>query len=143
MKFRIRYSDQIVGVLVVVALVAIIFVIIVLGAKQRWFARDYLYKTYFERGSGLSENMPVQFKGFTIGNIKSFRLTDLDEVEVVFSIYDTYNERVREGALVHLDVSPIGLGNVFSFYSGHGGPTNAVDFPSSKTQLIFSTIDCF
>jgi phospholipid/cholesterol/gamma-HCH transport system substrate-binding protein len=120
MRFRIRFADQIVGVFIIVALAAIIFVVFMLGSKQRWFVKDPTFKTYFQSGAGLGENMAVIYKGFTIGNIKSFKLTEDDEVEVVFSIYNEYDSRVREGSLVDLNVSPIGLGNQFLFYPGLG-----------------------
>ncbi|MDR2758923.1 MAG: MlaD family protein [Spirochaetaceae bacterium] len=120
MKFKIRFADQIVGFLVIVALVILVFVIIMLGSRQRWFAKDYFFKTYLDSASGLGDNMVVQYKGFPIGNVKSFVLTDEDKVEVTFSIYDKYVSRVRQGSLVELMVSPIGLGNQFLFYSGLG-----------------------
>jgi phospholipid/cholesterol/gamma-HCH transport system substrate-binding protein len=41
-------------------------------------------------------------------------------VEVRFSIFDTYISRVRQGSLVEILVSPIGLGNQFIFYPGLG-----------------------
>jgi phospholipid/cholesterol/gamma-HCH transport system substrate-binding protein len=120
MKFKIRFADQIVGLFIIAALTSVIFVIFMLGSKQRWFAKDYIYKTYFDSAVGLSANMAVQYKGFTIGNVKSFDLTPDNRVEVLFSIHDTYNNRVMEGSLVDVMVSPIGLGNQFLFYPGLG-----------------------
>jgi phospholipid/cholesterol/gamma-HCH transport system substrate-binding protein len=120
MKFKIRFADQIVGFLIIIILVILVFVIIMIGSKQRWFAKDYLFKTYLDSASGLGNNMVVQYKGFPIGNVKSFGLTDEDKVEVIFSIYDKYVSRVRQGSLVELMVSPIGLGNQFLFYPGLG-----------------------
>ncbi|MDR2069325.1 MAG: MlaD family protein [Spirochaetaceae bacterium] len=120
MKFKIRFADQIVGFFIITALVILVFVIIMLGTKQRWFAKDYYFKTYLDSASGLGDNMVVQYKGFPIGNVKSFVLTDEDKVEVTFSIYDKYVSRVKQGSLVELMVSPIGLGNQFLFYSGLG-----------------------
>jgi phospholipid/cholesterol/gamma-HCH transport system substrate-binding protein len=120
MKFKIRFADQIVGFLIIAALVVLVFVIIMLGSKQRWFAKDYFFKTYLDSASGLGDNMLVQYKGFPIGNVKSFVLTDEDKVEVTFSIYDKYVSRVKEGSIVELMVSPIGLGNQFLFYAGLG-----------------------
>jgi phospholipid/cholesterol/gamma-HCH transport system substrate-binding protein len=121
MKFRIRFADQIVGVLILIALASLILVILMLGRTQRWFAKDLVFKTYFESATGLSNNMPVQYKGFTIGNVKSFALNEADEVEVSFSIYEQYASRVRRGSLVELVVSPLaGLGNQFLFHPGLG-----------------------
>jgi phospholipid/cholesterol/gamma-HCH transport system substrate-binding protein len=120
MKFRIRFADQIVSVFIIIALAAIVFVIFMLGNKQRWFVKDPAYKTYFSSANGLGQNMAVVYKGFTIGNVKSFALTEDDEVEVLFSIHKEYTDRVKEGSLVDLNVSPIGLGNQFLFYPGLG-----------------------
>ena len=122
MKFPIRFVDQIVGAFIILAVGIIIFVIFMLGSNQRWFSRDYYFYTYFPSASGLSQNMAVQYKGFTIGRIKSIRLDEDDQVEVRFSIFDTYIDRVREGSLVEVQVSPIGalMGNQFVFHPGTG-----------------------
>jgi phospholipid/cholesterol/gamma-HCH transport system substrate-binding protein len=125
MKFSIRFADQIVGALVILALAILIVVIFMLGINQRWFIRDPQYKTYFRSVSGLSRNMAVQYMGFTIGNVKNFTLvtdegTKEDRVEVIFSIYKEHSDRVLEGSVVELRSSPIGLGNSFIFYPGRG-----------------------
>jgi phospholipid/cholesterol/gamma-HCH transport system substrate-binding protein len=120
MKFKIRFADQIVGFLIIAALISLIFVVFMLGTQQRWFAKDFFYKTYFDSAAGLGDNMVVQYKGFPIGNVRSVTLTNDDRVEVSFSIYDQYQNRVREGSLVELIVSPIGLGNQFIDSPGLG-----------------------
>jgi phospholipid/cholesterol/gamma-HCH transport system substrate-binding protein len=118
-KFRIRFADKIVGLLIIVALGILIFSIFMLGKRHRWFAKDQTYLTHFDSASGLSANMPVQYKGFTIGNVKSFDLTAEDQVEVSFTIYDTYLDRVREGSLVEMRSNPIGIGGgQFLFHPG-------------------------
>ena len=128
MKFRIRYADQIVGAFLIAAFLTLVFVIVILGHRQRWFARDYSYKTYFDSAAGLSPNMAIQYKGITIGNVKSFKLTGDDRVEVIFTIRDTYVDRVKRGSLVDINVSPIGLGNQFRFYPGLGQPLEQGEF---------------
>ncbi|MDR2185457.1 MAG: MlaD family protein [Treponema sp.] len=120
MKFKIRFADQIVGVFIILALLVLIVSIFMLGRSKRWFVKDYQFRTYFDSANGLTVDMAVQYKGFTIGYVKSFRLSDDDSVEVFFSINKDYGNRVKLGSLVELDVSPIGLGNHFYFYSGLG-----------------------
>jgi phospholipid/cholesterol/gamma-HCH transport system substrate-binding protein len=120
MKFTIRYADRLVGLLIIFAVAAAAAVIILLGSGQRWFAKDYQFLTYFDSAAGLSKNMAVQYKGFTIGRIKSFDLTPDDRVEVHFYIFDTYISRVRQGSLVDVSISPVGLGNQFLFHAGLG-----------------------
>ncbi|MDR2211868.1 MAG: MlaD family protein [Spirochaetaceae bacterium] len=120
MKFKIRFADQIVGVFIIIAILALIFVIFMLGKTQRWFSRNYFYKTFAVSAAGLNQNMPVTLKGIPIGNVKSFQLTGAGQVEVIFSIYDEYKDRVKTGSLVEILVSPINLGNQFIFYPGLG-----------------------
>lgn len=120
MKFKIRYADQIVGLLAITAIVALVLIIFMLGSRQRWFARDYQYTTTFDSASGLSAGMPVLYKGFTIGKIERISLNDTDMVAVSFVIQDTYNNRVREGSVVELLINPLGLGNQFLFHPGLG-----------------------
>jgi phospholipid/cholesterol/gamma-HCH transport system substrate-binding protein len=120
MKFSIRFADKIVGTLVVLAIAMLIVVIFMLGKSQRWFAKDYQYKSFFNSARGLSVNMNVQYKGFTIGHVKKIVLADDDMVEVRFTIFDEHSHRVKEGSIVELQSSPIGLGNSFVFYPGKG-----------------------
>jgi phospholipid/cholesterol/gamma-HCH transport system substrate-binding protein len=120
MKFSIRFADQIVGTLVILALAILVFVIFMLGKSQRWFVNDSQYKTYFTSASGIGPNMAVQYKGFTIGHVKKLSLSDDDRVEIIFTIFEEYAHRVTEGSLVELQESPIGLGSSFNFYPGKG-----------------------
>jgi len=120
MKFKIRFADQIVGLFIIISLVSLGFVIAMLGRSQRWFARDIAYTTILYTAGGLSKNMPVQYRGFTIGSVQTFHLTDNDDVEVIFIIHEEYTNRVRQGSMVELMASPIGLGNQFLFHAGKG-----------------------
>jgi phospholipid/cholesterol/gamma-HCH transport system substrate-binding protein len=122
MKLMIRFANQIVGAFIILAVGILIFVIFMLGSSQRWFSRDYVFRTYFTSASGLTQNMAVQFKGFTIGHVKSIELADDDRVEVKFTIFDTYIDRVKYGSVVELITSPIGGlgGGGLMFYPGLG-----------------------
>jgi len=120
MKFSIRFADQIVGILVILALAVLVVVVFMLGRSQRWFVKDFQYKTYFNSATGLSPNMAVQYKGFTIGHVKKITLAQDDTVEVIFTIFEEHTHRVKEGSVVELQASPIGLGNSFHFYPGLG-----------------------
>jgi len=121
MKFSIRFADKIVGTLVILAIAILIFVIFMLGRNQRWFVQDYQYITYFSSATGISPNMDIKYKGFTIGHIKKISLNEDDRVEITFSIFEEYAKRVTEGSLVEMQSSPIpGLANAFVFHPGRG-----------------------
>jgi phospholipid/cholesterol/gamma-HCH transport system substrate-binding protein len=122
MKFRVRFAEQIVGLFIIIALASLTFVIVMMGRSQRWFNRDPHFFTEFDSAAGLSRNMPVLYKGFTIGNVINFGLQGKDMVEVEFSIQKDFwdNDLVMEGSIVELVINPIGLGNQFHFYPGKG-----------------------
>jgi phospholipid/cholesterol/gamma-HCH transport system substrate-binding protein len=140
MKFSIRFADQIVGAFVILALIIVVFVVVMIGRSQRWFANDSQYRTYLPSANGLSLNMEIQYKGFSIGRVKNIKLTEerrertrerenerereregeRERVEVTFTIFNEHNHRVVEGSLVEVSVSPIGLGSSFIFYPGKG-----------------------
>ena len=120
MKFKIRFADKIVGFFIILALASVVFVIVMLGRSQRWFAHDVSYTTLLLSAGGLSENMAVQYRGFTIGNVKTFYLNDSDNVELIFYIHEEYKDRAKLGSLVEIMVSPVGLGNQFLFHPGRG-----------------------
>jgi len=152
MKFSIRFADQIVGTLVLLALAILIFVIFMLGKNQRWFVKDSQYKAYFASASGISPNMAVQYKGFTIGHVKKLSLShdsvEGDRVEIVFSIFEEYVDRVTKGSLVERMESPIGLGSSFNFYPGkskeqlpEGAVIPTVNSPEAKKYILEKLAD--
>jgi len=123
MKLMIRFADQIVGALIIIAVGILVFVIFMLGSSQRWFVRDNEYVTYFSSASGLSPNMPVLYKGYTIGRVKKveFNMAE-DRMDVEFTIFKEYTDKVKTGSRVDLQTSPISAlgGNQFLFYPGRG-----------------------
>ena len=138
MRLMIRFADKIVGVFIILTLGILVFVIFMLGSSQRWFSRDYYFYSYFNSAEGLNQNMAVQYKGFTIGHIKSIRLTDDDRVEVRFTIFDTHIDRVKHGSLVEIITSPLAAlgGNQFLFYPGLGSDPvpEGETIPSASTS---------
>ena len=118
MKFKIRFADQIVGVFVLAAIVAVAVVLILIGVNQRWFAKNYYFTSEFGSGSGLFVGMPISLKGFDIGKISRMSLNEQNEVDVRFYIRDTYYNRVKPDSVLELTSSPIGLGTTLKFHSG-------------------------
>jgi phospholipid/cholesterol/gamma-HCH transport system substrate-binding protein len=128
MKFKIRHADKIVGLFVLLTLVSLVFVTVALGRTQRWFVRDLGLNTVLPTAAGLSKNMPVQYRGFTIGSVKDFHLNDNDEVEVIFVIFKEYQDKAKEGSIVEMMSKPLGLGNQFLFHAGRGALHNEGGF---------------
>ena len=129
MKFKIRFADQIVGIFIILSLVSVVAVIVLLGRSQRWFADDLSFTTVLPSAAGLSKNMPVQYKGFAIGNVTDYHLTDDDDVEVFFTIFEEYCDRMRMGSMMEIVIGPIPVfGNEFLLHIGRGEPLAAGSF---------------
>lgn len=109
MKFQIRFADQIVGLFIIIAVMTIVFILVMMGINQRWFAKDYKYTSSFKSGNGLSVGMPITFKGFQIGSVDKINLRNDNTVEINFHIFDTYIEKVRKNSVLQHAVSPIAL----------------------------------
>ena len=120
MKFKIKYADQIVGALSIFAIAALIFITFFILSTQKWFVKKHYYYSKVASASSVSEGMSLQYKGFGIGKVKKISLLDDDSVEVRFYVLDEYIDRVTEGSIVELSVSPIGLGSSLIFYQGAG-----------------------
>jgi phospholipid/cholesterol/gamma-HCH transport system substrate-binding protein len=118
MKFRIKYAQQVVGIFVLIAAVALVAVLVSMGANQRWFAQDYDYYSIFPSADGISNGMAIRYKGFEIGRVTGIGLTEDDLVRVDFYIQDTYHEKAVPNSLLQLQTSPIGLGGGLVFRQG-------------------------
>lgn len=118
MKFRIKYAQQVVGIFVLIAAVALVAVLVSMGASQRWFAKNYNYYSTFPSAEGVSDGMAIRYKGFEIGRITDIGLTETDDVRVEFYIQDTYHDKVVPNSLLQLQTSPIGLGGGMVFHQG-------------------------
>ena len=120
MKFKIKYADQIVGALSIIAIAALIFLSFLIISTQKWFVKKHNYYTKVSSANSVNEGMALQYKGFGIGKVKKIELDDDDTVIVHFYVLDEYIDRVTKGSIIELSVSPIGLGSSLIFYQGTG-----------------------
>lgn len=117
MKLRYRFANQVVGVFVIIALTLTVALIILMGANQRWFKKNYEYHSQFTTGSDLSVGMPITFRGFTIGKVTAVTLADDNIVDVAFYIQEEYIDKVNRDSLIQLVTSPLGGGQII-FHQG-------------------------
>jgi phospholipid/cholesterol/gamma-HCH transport system substrate-binding protein len=130
MKFRIRFADQVVGAFLLLAVLFVAAILVLVGINQRWFAKDYTFRSRFDSAGGLSVGMPVMLKGFEIGKISKISLNEDNQVDVLFSVQDTYIGKVLPDSVLQLTSSPIGLGVTLNFLPGiaPGPPQTELSF---------------
>ena len=111
MKFRIKYAQQVVGFFLLVSVLALVVVLVFMGANQRWFARNYVFFSRFSSADGITTGMSVRLKGFEIGKVSGVELNNFNRVRVDISIYEDYYPKIRPDSVLELSTSPIGLGS--------------------------------
>lgn len=149
MKFKIRFADQIVGVFVFLAILALAAILILMGFNQRWFAKDYYFTSRFQSAEGLKPGMAIDLKGFQIGAVDNILLNDDNTVEIEFHIYDTYWEKVKQNSVLELVTSPIGLGGGLVLHPGKhrgvpipdGGFIPSLDFPEGRRLVAEEKVE--
>ena len=104
---QVKWSQLKVGVLVLVALVALTALVFLMSGKTGgFFSGNFTVRSYFENSAGLKVGAPVNLDGVTIGNVKSVRIAperQLTPVEVVMKISDKFQPLLKSDAKSSLD----------------------------------------
>jgi phospholipid/cholesterol/gamma-HCH transport system substrate-binding protein len=104
---QVKWSELKVGVLVLVALVALTALIFLMSGNTGGFFQGHIaVRSYFENSAGLKVGAPVNLDGVTIGSVKSIRIApqrQLTPVEVVMRISKTYQPMLKSDAKSSLD----------------------------------------
>ena len=119
MKFKISKFDRFVGIFSVIGISGLLVLIFLTGTTQKWFVKKLNYYTIFPTASGLTQGMDLTYKGFSIGKIRKITLEG-HMVRADYYILADYEDYIKEGSLVQLITSPIGLGSSFVFHPGRG-----------------------
>ncbi len=117
MKLRYRFANQVVGVFVILAVALTVVLIVLMGANQRWFKKNYYYHSHFTTASDLSTGMPITFRGFTIGKVTAVTLQEDNNVDVEFYIQEEFIDKANEDSLIQLVTNPLGGGQII-FHQG-------------------------
>jgi len=117
MKLRYRFANQVVGLFVVLAVALTVALIILMGANQRWFRKNYEYYARFDSAKDVSVGMAITFRGFTIGRVNDITLTEANQVNVIFTIQEEYLDRVTADSLIQVVTNPLGGGEIL-FHQG-------------------------
>ncbi|MDP3149731.1 MAG: MlaD family protein [Ignavibacteria bacterium] len=143
MKFKMRYSEKIVGSFLIFALVVITASTGYLILHSKSFEEKHLFKAKFGDAVGLSASTPVYFKGFKIGVITDFILTDDNYILADFKVYEEFRNKIVRNSALFKSINPITSTSTIEFLQGpenlsllpDGGLVPAIDIPEGEKLL--------
>ncbi len=103
---EVHWSQLKVGVLVFVAIVALLALVFLMsGSTGGLFTPKLTVRSYFENSAGLKNGAQVTLEGVTIGTVKAIRIVPdrkLTPVEVTMTISDKYADAIRQDSRTSL-----------------------------------------
>jgi phospholipid/cholesterol/gamma-HCH transport system substrate-binding protein len=99
-----------VGIVVLIALIAVMGSIFMIGRRANLFRKKFPYETRFDSASGLVAGNPVRLNGVTVGNVIEVVLSGDPADRTVRVVYDVDRRaapRIRKGT--HASIKTIGL----------------------------------
>jgi len=118
MKFKMRYSEKIVGSFLAVALIIIVTATGYLIFTNKAFEKKYEFKAKFSDAVGLSASTPVYFKGFKIGVITNYILTDDNYILADFNVYEEFRNKIVRNSALFKSLNPITSTSTIEFLQG-------------------------
>ncbi len=99
-----------VGVVVVIALIAVMIAVLMIGKRAHLFGKKFPYETRFDSAAGLVPGNPVRLNGVTVGNVLEVILSPDPADRTVRVVYDVDRRaapRLRKGT--RASIKTIGL----------------------------------
>jgi phospholipid/cholesterol/gamma-HCH transport system substrate-binding protein len=104
---EVRWSQLKVGVLVIVALLALTTLIFLMSSNTGGvFGGKLTLRSYFENSAGLKRGAPVNLEGITVGSVQDIRLAPdrkLTPVEVIMKVNAKYKNAIHTDSRSSLD----------------------------------------
>lgn len=107
MKLRLKYTERFVATFLIIAFIIIAGSIALILINKKVFESKYSYKAVFADAIGLSANRPVFFKGFNIGRISNYILSEGNYVIAEFQVYAEFKEKIVFNSALYKSISPI------------------------------------
>lgn len=144
---EVQWSQLKVGVLIIVALAAVIALIfLITGNRGGFFSGKITVRSYFENSSGLRVGAPVNLDGVTIGNVKAIRIVNeprLTPVEVIMGVSQKYRSKLFTDSRTSLTTVGV-LGDTvvdINNRNAHGEPIqNGAVLPTNETPNLQDVI---
>ncbi len=143
---EVRWSQLKVGLLVIVALVALTTLVFLMSGGEGGFGQKLILRSYFENSAGLKVGAPVNLEGVTIGNVKGIHIVPerkLSPVEVIMKVNRKYRDALHTDSKSSLDTVGVLGDTVVDIDSRNAtGPpiANNAEMPTTETPNLSDVI---
>lgn len=143
MKLKFKYTERFVGIFLLGSIIVVLTTIILILIHSRTFETKATYKAKLADANGLSASTPIYFKGFKIGSVKDFRLTEGNYIEADLEIFKEYRDRIVVNSAIWKGLNPVTNSSSLEFLQGigsdgllpEGSVIPAIDVPEGKKLL--------
>jgi phospholipid/cholesterol/gamma-HCH transport system substrate-binding protein len=143
---EVKWSQLKVGVLVIVALAALVALVFLMSGSSGGLQGKLTIRSYFENSAGLKLGAPVNLEGVTIGNVRSMRIVpdrNPTPVEVTMKLSQKYASAMHSDSKASLETVGV-LGDTvvdISSKDAKGGPLlNGAELQTTETPNLTDVI---
>ncbi len=133
-KFKMKYARQIVWLFVVIPLAVLVLALMFMAIKQNLFEARTYYWTTLQDANGLATQTPILFKGFEIGKIRQFNLTEDKNIRVDFYVLNRYQNFMVRNSVILRTTNPITNRTILEYINN---PSELK--PAAPGDMIIST----
>lgn len=140
MNYKIKHTGQVVFLFVAIPVVLLLMAIVFVAIRQNMFEKRFHYYTALQDAIGVSTQTPILYKGFEIGRISDFNLTDKGEIQIRFYVLKRYNRIMKQNSVISRTNNPITGRTLLEFIENpdtqeilvDGASILSTDFPEGK-----------
>lgn len=143
MNYKFKYTDKIVTIFILIAIVSFLALLFAIAVKQKLFVTTYTFKARFNDAVGMTTSTPIYFKGYEIGRISKFTLNDENLIDAEIVVEESYRNKIVENSAFNKSTSPISGSSSIELLQGpdlkkimpEGGFIPSINVPEGKKLL--------
>ncbi|MCB5259708.1 MAG: MlaD family protein [Candidatus Cloacimonetes bacterium] len=143
MNYKLKHTRKIVLAFIIIPVVVLILTVVSIAIRQNMFEKRFHFRTDLENAIGVSAQTPVLFKGFEIGRVDRFELSDDGKIEVDFYVLKRYRHLMVESSVIYRTTIPIANKTSLEYVRSQsetslleeGGYIPSTDFPEGRSLL--------
>lgn len=143
MNYKLKHTRQIVIAFIIIPVVVLILTVVSIAIRQNMFEKRYHFFTDLENAIGISAQTPVLYKGFEIGRIQEFTLSEDGSILVDFYVLKRYRDLMVSSGVIYRTTIPITNKTTLEYVRApgaqdlleEGSSIPSTDFPEGRALL--------